>query len=149
MRFKDFFSLFFVLLFSFINSPTSALEDTLTIAAAYDAKALDPAVTIDTPSIFVGAKIHENLLCIDENSKLQPQLAESYEQIDSQAYRFILRKGVRFHNGSGHVPYRLGKELEPCLYMSADEVRVGANKKAQGLVLYPRGYQSLAGVYFE
>nr|WP_315102783.1 ABC transporter substrate-binding protein [uncultured Fretibacterium sp.] len=99
MRFKDFFSLFFVLLFSFINSPTSALEDTLTIAAAYDAKALDPAVTIDTPSIFVGAKIHENLLCIDENSKLQPQLAESYEQIDSQAYRFILRKGVRFHNG--------------------------------------------------
>ena len=99
MRFKDFFSLFFVLLFSFINSPASALEDTLTIAAAYDAKVLDPAVTIDIPSIFVGAQIHENLLCIDENSKLQPQLAESYEQIDSQAYRFILRKGGRFHNG--------------------------------------------------
>lgn len=117
MRFKDFFSLFFVLLFSFINSPTSALEDTLTIAAAYDAKALDPAVTIDTPSIFVGAKIHENLLCIDENSKLQPQLAESYEQIDSQAYRFILRKGVRFHNGeelkASDVKFSMDRAMSP------------------------------------
>ena len=62
MRFKNFFSLFSVLLFSLINSPASALEDTLTIAAAYDAKVLDPAVTIDIPSIFVGAQIHENLL---------------------------------------------------------------------------------------
>lgn len=117
MRFKDFFSLFFVLLFSFINSPASALEDTLTIAAAYDAKALDPAVTIDTPSIFVRTKIHENLLCIDENSKLQPQLAESYEQIDSQAYRFILRKGVRFHNGeelkASDVKFSMDRAMSP------------------------------------
>ena len=44
---------------------------------------------------------------------------------------------------------RIVKDLIPCLYMDADEVRVGANKKVQGLVLYPRGYQSLANVYFE
>ena len=44
---------------------------------------------------------------------------------------------------------RIVNELVPCLYMSADEVRVGANKQVRGLVLYPRGYQSLAGVYFE
>ena len=60
----------FVLLFT--PSSVLALGDDLIVAAAYDAKALDPAVTIDAPSILVGIHIHENLLCIDENSKLIP-----------------------------------------------------------------------------
>ena len=84
MRFKDFFSLFFVLLFSFINSPASALEDTLTIAAAYDAKALDPAVTIDTPSIFVRTKIHENLLCIDVSTKTR-NCSHSWQKVTNRS----------------------------------------------------------------
>lgn len=117
MRFRNFIVLFSIFLLLCTPSSALALGDDLIVAAAYDAKALDPAVTIDAPSIFVGIHIHENLLCIDENSNLIPQLAESYDQIDPTTYRFALRKGIKFHNGeelkASDVKFSMDRVMSP------------------------------------
>lgn len=114
LKFPLLLSVFLVL----VAAPASlALGDTLMVAAAYDAKALDPAVMIDAPASFVSIHIHENLLRIDENSKLLPQLAESYEQLDPTTYRFVLRKGVKFHNGeelkASDVKFTMERAMSP------------------------------------
>ena len=117
MHFRNFIVLFSIFVLLFTPSSVLALGDDLIVAAAYDAKALDPAVTIDAPSILVGIHIHENLLCIDENSKLIPQLAESYDQIDPTTYRFALRKGIKFHNGeelkASDVKFSMDRVMSP------------------------------------
>jgi peptide/nickel transport system substrate-binding protein len=43
--------------------------------------------------------IGENLAQIDENLKMKPVIAESWEQIDPTTTVFQIRKGIRFHNG--------------------------------------------------
>lgn len=47
------------------------------------------------------ANIFDGLLeRVGEKEELAPALAEKYEQIDSQTWKFYLRKGVKFHNGN-------------------------------------------------
>ncbi len=41
----------------------------------------------------------ENLILIDENLKIQPALAKSWRMIDNTTWEFMLRDGVKFHNG--------------------------------------------------
>lgn len=44
--------------------------------------------------------IAETLYSIDFNMSLQPELATSYEQVSDTEYRFNLRQGVKFHDGT-------------------------------------------------
>ncbi len=69
--------------------------------------------------------MYDNLVYVDENLKLKPQLAESWETPDAKAYTFKLRKGVKFHNGreleAADVKYtfdRVGAESSPALQKS-------------------------------
>ena len=65
-----------------------------------DAKNLDPHKATDTMSFTVLKHIHEPLFTVDGKTReLVPVLAEKYEIIDPQTYKFYLKKGVRFHNG--------------------------------------------------
>jgi len=43
--------------------------------------------------------VYETLVRYDENLKITPLLAESWEQIDELSWKFNLRKGVKFQNG--------------------------------------------------
>ncbi len=59
------------------------------------------------PNLYVGAEdvvlkpLWENLLSRDSKGNLIPMLAERWEVLDgARTWRFHLRKGVRFHNGS-------------------------------------------------
>src|SRR5699024_7179939 len=42
----------------------------------------------------------ESLLTKDDEGNLQPGLAESWDQVDTTTYRFTLRDGVQFSDGS-------------------------------------------------
>lgn len=60
---------------------------------------LDPRVGTDAQSERISELIFDSLLRKDENSNLQPWLAERWENPDPLTYVFHLRSGVRFHDG--------------------------------------------------
>ncbi len=75
------------------------VKDTLVVAQGADAKSLDPHGTNDQPSSRVAAQIYNGLVTTDQDMKILPALAESWEQPDPRTTIFNLREGVKFHNG--------------------------------------------------
>ncbi|HEY0722633.1 MAG TPA: ABC transporter substrate-binding protein, partial [Pyrinomonadaceae bacterium] len=47
----------------------------------------------------IGNLIYNSLLRTDQNLRLQPELAESWQMIDAQTFQFDLRRNVKFHDG--------------------------------------------------
>ena len=74
-------------------------KDTLTIANIYDARSLDPIVQNEVAASGAICHINETLIDLDSVGNPIPLLAEEFEQLDPTTYRFVLRKGVKFHNG--------------------------------------------------
>ncbi len=59
----------------------------------------DPHTTPAQASIRIMSQIYETLVDMDDDLKVIPRLAESWEQPDDVTYIFHLRKGVKFHSG--------------------------------------------------
>ena len=78
----------------------AARAATLRIASAFDPQTMDPhslALQYHTRVVF---SIYESLVGRDPNYRLVPVLATSWAQTDALTWRFKLRPGVRFHDGS-------------------------------------------------
>ena len=79
---------------------TAAAMDHFTLGLPGDAKTLDPHKAVDTISFGVSKHINEPLVTVDGKTReLVPILAEKWEILDDQTYKFYLKKGVKFHNG--------------------------------------------------
>jgi len=61
---------------------------------------LDPYVFVGFANQNVVDQIYEPLLTKDDDGEIQPLLASSYEQVDETTYRFVLRDGVTFSDGT-------------------------------------------------
>ncbi|MFC0560273.1 glutathione ABC transporter substrate-binding protein [Halalkalibacter alkalisediminis] len=72
----------------------------LVIATLSDAVSLDPHGSNDVPSGNVATNIYETLVYYDENMQIQEGLAESWEQVDELTLKFVLKEGIKFHDGS-------------------------------------------------
>jgi len=79
-------------------SPAGAQE--LTIGIAAEPSALDPHYHNLGPNNAMRRHIFESLVLTDENQRLHPGLASSYEPLDETTWQFKLREGVTFHDGS-------------------------------------------------
>src|ERR1700744_3985323 len=62
-------------------------------------KSLDPYTLKESTTIAHHAQVYEGLVTRDQNLKIRPALAESWETIDPKHWRFHLRKNLKFHNG--------------------------------------------------
>ena len=73
---------------------------TLTVAMVADHVTLDPPLTTSVVDIAITQNIYDNLLMIQPDSSVKPELATSWEANDDlSSYTFHLRNGVKFHHG--------------------------------------------------
>ena len=73
---------------------------TLTMAIRKDIRILNPLVRTSSTDASIRGLMFESLLTLDENGKIQPNLAESWKiSEDGRLYTFKIRQGVKFHNG--------------------------------------------------
>lgn len=61
---------------------------------------MDPHFHYLATNVGFSRHIYEQLIARDANGDLVPALAESWENVDDKRWRFHLRKGVKFHDGS-------------------------------------------------
>ncbi len=90
---------------------------TLTIGVSQEAVGLDPHIVTAFSSMRRLDLLYSRLVRLDEQMKVVPDLAESWEIPDNLTYIFHLRKGVKFHNGrelvADDVKYSLERVLDP------------------------------------
>lgn len=65
-----------------------------------DLQSLDPYTRNETFQLAFLSNVYEPLVRRDRNLKLQPALAERWEQVSPVLWRFYLRKGVKWQDGS-------------------------------------------------
>ncbi len=76
----------------------------LRLAQVADVSSLDPHKVSDIYSANVIRQIYSNLVQVNENMEIVPDLAEKWENPDDLTWIFHLRKGVKFHNGEPLPP---------------------------------------------
>lgn len=82
-------------------APGVAFSKDLTVAIANNLTGLDPTNVNDTLSQTSLRLIYQGLFGFDENMKLIPVLAESFESnADATEFTIKLRQGVKFHDGT-------------------------------------------------
>ncbi|MBV9078352.1 MAG: ABC transporter substrate-binding protein [Methylobacteriaceae bacterium] len=79
-------------------APASAV--TFRYAFQGDIKSLDPYTLKETFTIAAHGNVYEGLTTRDKDLKIVPLLAERWETPEPTRWRFYLRKGVKFHDGS-------------------------------------------------
>ena len=77
-----------------------AVAQELAIGLKSEATSMDPQFHQLTPNIQVLLNIFEGLTKQDAFQRVQPSLAESWEAVDDTTWRFDLREGVTFHDGT-------------------------------------------------
>ena len=78
----------------------SAQAVTVRIGNQGDALSLDPHSLNESLQITVVENVYETLVARDANFKISPLLATSWKQTAPTVWRFELRKGVKFHDGT-------------------------------------------------
>ncbi|MBT2326629.1 ABC transporter substrate-binding protein [Variovorax paradoxus] len=79
---------------------SSATALTLRVANLGDALSMDPHSSSEGLQMSLLSNIYETLVTRDKQMALAPALATAWEQVTPTVWRFQLRKGVRFHDGS-------------------------------------------------
>ena len=77
-----------------------AQAQTLRVATAFDPQTMDPQAIALLYHSRVVFQLYESLVSRDEQYRLEPALALSWQMTGPTSWRFRLRPGVRFHDGS-------------------------------------------------
>src|SRR5579859_238041 len=78
----------------------TAASGEATLVLGVDAETLDPHVTTNAFSLSMMKAIFDTLVVFDNTLAPQPGLATSWETPNDSTWRFKLRQGVKFHDGS-------------------------------------------------
>ncbi len=77
-----------------------AAKGDINIAVAAGPITLDPRLATDAESDKISSLICDGLLGRDDDGGLTPMLADRFERISDTSYRFFLRDGLLFHDGT-------------------------------------------------
>lgn len=81
------------------GSDDDGIKDEMVIGTDENVTTLDPAGSNSRPNHVLYWMTHEALLINNLDGTFSGQAAESYEQVSPTQWKFVLRKGVKFHNG--------------------------------------------------
>jgi peptide/nickel transport system substrate-binding protein len=91
--------------------------NTLVVAIESSPITLDPRFATDAYSERITQLLFNSLVRVDASFQVIPELALSWSQPDPLTYRFVLRRGVTFHDGVGltadDVRYTFASILDP------------------------------------
>lgn len=91
--------------------------DVIVVAMANTPLNFDPRIGADEASQKIHQTIYNNLVRIDDDLRVVPELAESLTNPDPLTYIATIRRGVRFHDGSAltaaDVAYTFNSLLDP------------------------------------
>jgi len=82
-----------------LASSQALAENTLRWTSQGDALTMDPHSQNEGPTGVMNGQVYESLVTRDADLALQPELAESWEPMDGNIWRFKLRQGVKFQGG--------------------------------------------------
>jgi len=83
-----------------LTAGTALAQTTLRVVMLSDLKILDPIWTTAYIVRDHGYMVYDTLLSMDAELKIKPQMAESWTVSDDKlTYRFVLRDGLKFHDG--------------------------------------------------
>ena len=74
--------------------------ETFRWAGTTDPQTMDPHATNSAPVLGFLNNVYEGLVRRNKEMQIEPALAESWEQLGSDGWRFTLREGVTFHDGA-------------------------------------------------
>jgi ABC-type transport system substrate-binding protein len=101
------------------DDPTPRRGGTLHLASIGDMRGVDPAVVGDALSFSASEIVFAGLVDYDKNAKVVPDLAERYEVAEGgSVYRFFLREGVLFHDGTEVLAEDVKRSIERSLHPS-------------------------------
>ena len=90
----------FLLALAVAGAPATTVAQSLRYASAFDPNSLDPHALALVYQTRIVTQIYEGLVNRDRDFGLEPSLATSWKAIDARTWRFQLRPGVRFHDGT-------------------------------------------------
>jgi len=118
---------------------TAAPKPALRIASAFDAQTMDPHAVALLYHSRVSTQIYEGLVNRDEKYKLEPALALSWQMVSPTAWRFRLRPGVKFHDGTPFTAedavFSLQRAMTPPSQRSFQLGGIAAIKKIDTLLI--------------
>ena len=79
---------------------SAAHATTVRIATAFDPQTMDPHALALLYHSRVVYQVYESLVGRDETFRIEPQLATAWHNVDPKTWRFTLRSGVTFHDGT-------------------------------------------------
>ena len=88
-----------VMALSMLFGAATAGAKTFTWTSSLDALSMDPYSTNNSFTTAFVNNIYEGLARFNEELKVEPALAESWQTVSPTVWRFKLRRNVKFHNG--------------------------------------------------
>ncbi len=117
----------------------SANAATFRYASQIDPGTMDPHALASLYQTRVMMNIYESLVGRDEQFRLEPRLALSWTMVDPHTWRFKLRPGVKFHDGTpmtaDDVVFSVQRSLDPKSLQHSTYPNVTGAKKVDDLTV--------------
>ncbi len=122
----------FVLALLFSVPAVVSAENVIRWASQGDALTLDPHATNEVTTISTIRKIYDSLVYADNDLKLIPWLAKSWELVDPTTWRFVLRDDVKWQDGSPFTAEDVKFSLTRALAETSDfRKQIGSIKQVE------------------
>jgi ABC-type transport system substrate-binding protein len=143
-----------------LDAPISAAHEadapprrggTLHLATIGDVTSLDPVLSNDSFNASLVRLVYAGLVDYDANGRLVPDLAARFDEADGGlTYRFTLREGVRFHDGSEVTASEIKRSFERALGPTSPAPTASFLSSIEGFAAFAsKAAPHLAGVVVE